>query len=95
MKQGEKHHRIGRPYAMPARWSWIRWPVIVLGGGGTTAAIWGEEALLVECAPLALLPLLAGPLYLFNHLVFKATKPHGESCLCKDNPPTTSKGYGS
>ena len=55
-------------------------PALATGAGGTSLLLWFEEiaAFAMEVAEmfsvLALL-LLAGPIYLFNHFVFKATKP--------------------
>mgnify|MGYP000200466528 CR=1 FL=1 len=94
MAQG-RNHRLGHPFDIPARWLWIRWPVIIVSGGSTAVAIWGEEMLLIECAPLAFFPLLAGPLYLVNHLIFEATKLRWEDLSAKDSHHTTPKGHRS
>jgi hypothetical protein len=95
MAQKPNHHRIGHPFDIPPRWLWIRWPVIIINGGGIAVAIWREEVLLIECAPLAILPILVVPLYLFNHLVFNATRPRREDLPVKDNHQTTPKGHRS
>jgi hypothetical protein len=52
-------------------------PALVTGAGGTSLIIWFEEILLLGLDILAVLALLllAGPIYLFNHFVFKSVTP--------------------
>ena len=55
-------------------------PALATGAGGTSLFLWFEEIILLGLDILAVLALLllVGPIYLFNHLVFKATKPQKE-----------------
>lgn len=52
-------------------------PALVTGAGGTSIIIWFEEIVLIGLDILAVLALLvvAGPIYMFNHLVFKSATP--------------------
>ncbi len=69
--------RIGHPFDLPARWRWLKWPVIAAGGGSVVLWIWVEEESIgwAECAPIAVIPGLAGLLYLFNLRCFRTNKP--------------------
>ena len=95
MDQFSNSRRLGHPFDIPPRWLWIRWPAIIVSGGGTAVAVWGEEAHLIECAPLAILPILVIPLFLLNHLVFNETRLRREDLSVKDNNQTTPEGYRS
>lgn len=58
-------------------------PVLVTGAGGTSIVLWFEEILafvidILELFSVLALLLLVGPIYLFNHFVFKNTKPRKE-----------------
>ena len=94
MSRISKKHRCGHPFDLPPRWRWLLWPVIVLSGVGTVVSLWLEEgtAAVVECAPVAALPVLAALLYWFNHRVFKAAMPRPEDLSApptdKHNSPT-------
>lgn len=52
-------------------------PALATGAGGTSLIIWFEEIIVLGLDILAVivLLLLAGPIYLFNHFVFKAATP--------------------
>ena len=69
---------------------WRRWapPAAALSAGGATLLIWFEEvvAFTVEFMGVIFLPILAGIIYLFNHLVFKSAMPRRE-----DMENTTNK----
>ena len=58
---------------------WRRWgpPATATGAGGTALVIWFEEivAFASEFIGVIFLPILAGIIYLFNHLVFKSAMP--------------------
>jgi hypothetical protein len=58
---------------------WQRWipPAAVASAGGTSLVIWFEEvaAIITELIGVILLPILAGVIYLFNHLIFKSATP--------------------
>jgi len=47
------------------------------GAGGTALVIWFEEwiAFATEFIGVIFLPILAGMIYLFNHIVFKSATP--------------------
>lgn len=55
---------------------WIR-PAAAAGAGGTALVIWLEELMILaaEFIGVILMPILAGIIFLFNHLVFKNTMP--------------------
>ena len=68
---------------MPTTTSALRkyWkPALVTGAGGTSLVLWFEEILLIGLDILVLfgLVLLAGPIYLFNHFLFKSATPKPE-----------------
>ena len=52
-------------------------PALVTGASGTSLIIWFEEIVLIGLDILAVLALLvvAGPIYMFNHFVFKSATP--------------------
>lgn len=61
----------------PRRWQrWIP-PATAAGAGGTALVIWFEEtiAFATEFIGVIFLPILAGIIYLFNHLVFRSAMP--------------------
>jgi hypothetical protein len=55
-------------------------PMAVLGTGGTTLAIWFEDALILgeEILAVIFLPVLAGFIYLLDILIFRARMPRRE-----------------
>ncbi|MFZ5885398.1 MAG: hypothetical protein ACOYYI_16645 [Chloroflexota bacterium] len=55
-------------------------PALATGAGGTTIFIWLEEILAIWLDILSLLAVLlvAGPILLFNHFVFKSATPRKE-----------------
>lgn len=55
-------------------------PLLVTGAGGTSLLIWFEEILIFGLDILAVVSLLilAGPIYLFNHLLFRSATPRRE-----------------
>lgn len=55
-------------------------PALVTGAGGTSLVLWFEEILLIGLDLLALLALflVVGPIYLFNHFMFKLATPKPE-----------------
>lgn len=55
-------------------------PALATGAGGTSILIWIEEILLIWLDILALIALLlvAGPILLFNHFMFKSATPKKE-----------------
>ncbi|NOH03737.1 MAG: hypothetical protein HND47_18125 [Chloroflexi bacterium] len=55
-------------------------PALATGAGGTSLILWFEEIILLGLDLLAVfaLLLLAGPIYLFNHFVFKSAMPRIE-----------------
>lgn len=55
-------------------------PALVTGAGGTSLVLWFEEILLIGLDLLALLALflVVGPIYLFNHFMFKSATPKPE-----------------
>lgn len=59
-----------------SRRRWIR-PVAAAGAGGTALVIWLEELMILaaELIGVIFLPILAGIIFLFNHILFKATMP--------------------
>lgn len=61
------------PSALRKYWK----PALVTGAGGTSIIIWFEEIVLFGLDILAVLALLvvAGPIYIFNHFVFKSATP--------------------
>ena len=59
-------------------------PALATGAGGTSVVLWFEEVLLffeelivfgLDILAVLVLLLLAGPIYLFNHFVFKSAMP--------------------
>ena len=59
-------------------------PALATGAGGTSVVLWFEEILLfleeiivfgLDVLAVLVLLLLAGPIYLFNHFVFKSAMP--------------------
>lgn len=58
---------------------WRRWipATTAVGAGGTALLIWFEEliAFAAEFIGVIFLPILAGIIYLFNHIVFKSAMP--------------------
>jgi len=52
-------------------------PALATGAGGTSIIIWFEEIIILGLDILALIALLllAVPIYLFNHFVFKSATP--------------------
>jgi len=67
------------------RWFWK--PAVATGAGGAATLIWWEEILLFGAEILALItiPILAGLVYLYNVLVFKAHRPR------RDDPGSGTK----
>jgi hypothetical protein len=55
-------------------------PALATGAGGTSIVIWFEEILLLGLDILAILAviILAGPILLFNHFMFKSAIPRKE-----------------
>lgn len=55
-------------------------PALATGAGGTSVLIWLEEILVIWLDILSVLALLlvAGPILLFNHFMFKSSKPRKE-----------------
>ena len=55
-------------------------PALATGAGGTSLIVWFEEiiALGVEFIGVIFLLILAGPIYLLNHFVFKSATPRPE-----------------
>ena len=55
-------------------------PALLTGAGGTSLILWFEEILLIGLDILVLLGLvvLAGPIFLFDHFVFKSNFPRPE-----------------
>jgi hypothetical protein len=55
-------------------------PALATGAGGTSLVIWFEELLLLGLDVLAVLALLvvAGPIFVFNHFMFKSAIPRKE-----------------
>ena len=58
-------------------------PVLITGAGGASIVLWFEEILafiidILELVSVLALLLLASPIYLFNHFVFKSTRPRRE-----------------
>lgn len=55
-------------------------PALATGAGGTSLVIWFEEIILLGLDILAVLAVLlvAGPILLFNHFVFKSAFPRRE-----------------
>jgi hypothetical protein len=53
------------------------------GAGGTALVIWLEELIFLaaELFSVIFLPILAGMIYLFNHLVFKSAMPRRSDLL--------------
>ena len=79
MRRNPRSRRLGPYFDLPPRWRWMFWPVVAAAGGTAIGLRLKEEAIaMVECAPLAAMPGMAAPLYWFNHLVFKATRPRQE-----------------
>jgi hypothetical protein len=58
---------------------WRRWipPATVAGAGGTALVIWFEEVIIfvTEFIGVILVPIMAGLIFLFNHLVFRSAMP--------------------
>ena len=61
---------------------WRRWvpASTAAGAGGTALVIWFEEwmAFATEIIGVIFLPILAGMIFLFNHIVFKSAMPWRE-----------------
>jgi hypothetical protein len=59
-----------------SRRRWIG-PAAAAGAGGTALVVWLEELMILvaELIGVILLPILAGIIFLFNHLVFKTAMP--------------------
>lgn len=55
-------------------------PALATGAGGTSVLIWLEEILLiwVDVISVLVVLLIAGPILLFNHFVFKSAIPRKE-----------------
>lgn len=55
-------------------------PALATGAGGTSLLLWLEEILVIWLDILAVFALLlvAGPILLFNHFMFKSSKPRKE-----------------
>jgi hypothetical protein len=55
-------------------------PALATGAGGTSVILWFEEILVIGLDLLAVLALLlvVGPIYLFNHCMFKSATPRPE-----------------
>jgi hypothetical protein len=55
-------------------------PALATGAGGASVILWFEEIILIGLDLLVLLGLivLAGPIYLFNHFLFKSATPRPE-----------------
>jgi len=55
-------------------------PALATGAGGTSIVIWFEEIILLGLDILAILAVIvvAGPILLFNHFMFKAAIPRKE-----------------
>lgn len=55
-------------------------PALATGAGGTSLFLWFEEIIAIGAEFISVLALLvlAGPIYLLNHFVFKSTKPQKE-----------------
>ena len=55
-------------------------PALATGAGGTSVLIWLEEILLIWVDILSVLVVLlvAGPILLFNHFMFKSATPRKE-----------------
>lgn len=55
-------------------------PALATGAGGTSILIWLEEILIIwlDILAVAALLLVAGPILLFNHFMFKANIPQKE-----------------
>lgn len=65
-------------HASPLRRFWK--PVLATGAGGTSLILWFEEIIAfgVEFISVLFLLILAGPIYLLNHFVFKSATPKPE-----------------
>ena len=68
---------------------WRRWipTATAIGAGGTALVIWFEEifAIAAEFIGVIFLPILAGIIYLFNHLVFRSAMPRREDMQSTQN----------
>jgi len=55
-------------------------PALATGAGGTSILIWLEEIILIWLDILSVIALLlvAGPILLFNHFMFKSARPKKE-----------------
>jgi hypothetical protein len=64
--------------ASPLRRFWK--PALATGAGGTSLIIWFEEIIAfgLEFLGVLILLILAGPIYLLNHLMFKSATPKPE-----------------
>jgi len=66
-------------YSVSRSRRWRRWmpATTAAGAGGTALVIWFEEliAFATEFIAVIFLPILAGMIYLFNHIVFKSATP--------------------
>ncbi len=55
-------------------------PALATGAGGTSLFLWFEEIIVLGLDLLAVLALLivVGPIYVFNHFMFKSAMPRRE-----------------
>ena len=55
-------------------------PALATGAGGTSLILWFEEIIVIGLDLLAVLALLlvVGPIYIFNHFIFKSATPKRE-----------------
>ena len=55
-------------------------PALATGAGGTSLVIWFEEIIIIGLDLLAVLALLlvVGPIYIFDHFMFKSATPKSE-----------------
>ena len=92
MSHKSRQRPLGRYFALPPRWRWLFWPTLTLGSGGMALTLWLEEGALTLglCAPLAALPGMAGLLYWFNRLLFKAAQPERKDMTVSAPTPMTA-----
>jgi hypothetical protein len=76
------------PLNLPRGWQWLTLPVVVGSGIGYGVVLVQEEAALVECLPLAVLPGLAGIIYLLDHYMFRARLPRQDDTQHKSSDST-------
>ncbi len=55
-------------------------PALATGAGGTSLVVWFEEILVIvaDFIGVIFLLILAGPIYLLNHFLFKSATPRPE-----------------